>query len=91
MKVLCINDTPTYGEPQCEWLIKKDETYEVAKEHIIPTFPNCTWYELTMQEGVAYPAEYFVPVGFTDITKELCDSIKQTDEVPDKILIPQTN
>lgn len=62
------------------------------------TLPNgygycrCDCGKYVSSERVYSLTRFFAPIQtqYTDITKELADSVKETVEAPDKILIPQT-
>ncbi len=69
MKVICIEDKPIFDAPQAEWLIKKGETYSITRIHY---YNKWMYYELDIQDGVAYPIELFAPIeeNFQSITLE---------------------
>lgn len=84
-----------YTAGVCEYC-PKCETWRVP----IKEFPapkrnqercNCGNYKYNVSYYSGF-AKYFAPIQtqYSDITKEIADSVKETVEAPDKILIPQT-
>lgn len=85
-KVVCISDSFTNHWEFSNSPIRKDGVYTVYHIEYYPQFRK--WY-IKLQEDTDpfanYWANRFAPVQtqYTDITKELCDSVGITEEVPD--------
>lgn len=70
MRVLCIDDDPFDGDipPEGPFLVKYGEVYEVIRE--LGGGRDVRYYELTIQPGIGYRTDLFIPISEIDETEE---------------------